>query len=51
MNVPFFILVIVISLITGLIWVYGIDKMKKEYPDYKGEDFLELPNKEQFFKL
>ena len=49
MNLPFFILSI--SIIIGIRWVFGIDKMKKEYPDYKGEDFLELPGKETFFKL
>jgi hypothetical protein len=35
--------------ITGIIsylWVRGIDKMKDEYPDYKGDDFLKLENDE-----
>jgi len=49
--IPFFILTIVISTIIGLIWICGIDKMKKEYPNYKGEDFLELPGRDQFFKI
>jgi hypothetical protein len=30
---------IVTVIISGL-WVYGIDKMTTEHPDYKGEDFL-----------
>lgn len=30
-----------ISLILTIIWVRGIDNMKDEHPDYKGEDFLE----------
>ena len=37
------ILAAVISVVTGIIsllWVKGIDNMKKNYPDYKGEDFL-----------
>jgi hypothetical protein len=33
----------IISVIAGTIaflWVSGIDNMKKNHPDYKGEDFL-----------
>lgn len=26
--------------ILAIIWVRGIDNMKKNHPDYKGEDFL-----------
>lgn len=26
--------------IISIIWVLGIDNMKKNYPEYKGEDFL-----------
>lgn len=29
-------------------WVRGIDDMKENHPDYKGEDFLELPDKKPF---
>lgn len=25
----------------GIIWVYAIDKMHDEHPDYKGHDFME----------
>jgi len=34
----------VISVIAGIIsllWVKGIDHMKENHPDYKGEDFLD----------
>jgi len=24
-----------------LVWVLGIDKMNREHPDYKGEDYLD----------
>lgn len=30
----------IISIIITIIWVRGIDKMKDEHPDYKGDDFL-----------
>jgi hypothetical protein len=36
--------------ITGIIsylWVRGIDNMKKNHPDYKGEDFLKLNDDEK----
>jgi len=26
------------------VWVYAIDKMSREHPDYKGEDFLDWDN-------
>jgi hypothetical protein len=31
--------------LTVFLWVSGIDYMKENYPDYKGEDFLEDPEK------
>ena len=31
----------VIVLIGTVLWVRGIDKMTREHPDYKGEDFLD----------
>lgn len=31
---------LVLSAIVAFFWVRGIDNMKKNYPDYKGEDFL-----------
>lgn len=33
-------LIFLFSLAVGILWVNGIDKMQKEHPDYKGEDFL-----------
>ena len=39
-----FVVFIVMVLFIGLIswsWVSGIDYMKENHPDYKGEDFLE----------
>lgn len=38
-----FVVVIVMVIVTALIswsWVRGIDYMKENHPDYKGEDFL-----------
>jgi hypothetical protein len=37
--------IIVSSAITHF-WVKGIDHMKKNYPDYKGDDFLDWGNPE-----
>jgi len=31
---------LVLSAIIAFFWVRGIDNMQKNYPDYKGEDFL-----------
>ena len=31
---------IIITIIIAALWTRGIDKMKNEHPDYKGEDFL-----------
>jgi len=36
--VYFFIFIFV--LLISIAWVKGIDNMKKNHPDYKGEDFL-----------
>ena len=44
-----FILVLVSFVISGLIaffWVKGIDYMKKNHPDYEGEDFINWNNEE-----
>jgi hypothetical protein len=35
-----FIIGISLIAVISYLWANGIDKMKKEYPDYKGEDFL-----------
>jgi hypothetical protein len=29
-----------VGFIVSIFWVRGIDNMKKNYPDYKGEDWL-----------
>jgi hypothetical protein len=31
---------IIFAIIISILWVRGIDNMKKKYPDYKGKDFL-----------
>jgi hypothetical protein len=31
-----------ISSSIAIIWMNGVDKISKQHPDYKGEDFLEL---------
>jgi hypothetical protein len=37
----------VISGIISYLWVRGIDNMKKNHPDYKGDDFLKLNDDEK----
>lgn len=44
---------IIVLLVTGLIawlWVRGIDYMKENHPDYKGEDFLDWDKTEDWAK-
>ena len=36
-----FIFMFIITLIISCLWANGINKAKEEYPDYKGEDFLD----------
>ena len=31
---------LILSAIISFLWVRGIDKMKKDHPNYRGEDFL-----------
>ena len=31
---------IILAGVVSLLWVIGIDDMKENHPDYKGEDFL-----------
>lgn len=38
------ILIISFSLTIAWLWAGGIDYMKKNHPDYKGEDFLNWDN-------
>ena len=35
-----YLLMFFITVIISYLWVRGIDNMKKNHPDYKGEDFL-----------
>ena len=35
---------LVVSAVIAIFWVRGIDYMKKNHPDYKGEDFLNWGN-------
>lgn len=35
-----------LSAIIAFFWVRGIDYMKKNHPDYKGEDFLNWNNED-----
>jgi len=33
-------IIVVFILLIAVVWVRGIDYMKEQHPDYKGEDFL-----------
>jgi hypothetical protein len=49
-----FVVVLVMVIITALIswsWVNGIDYMKENHPDYKGEDFLDCDEDECITKM
>jgi hypothetical protein len=35
-----------ITAVISWLWVTGIDNMKKNHPDYKGEDFLDWEDDE-----
>jgi len=37
---------VIIAAIIAWFWVKGIDNMKKNHPDYKGEDFLNWDEKD-----
>ena len=45
MNITALIVYFTISFVIAVLWVRGIDKMKREHPDYKGEDFLNHDDK------
>ena len=38
--IAFWFFLFIFVLVISWAWVQGIDKMDKEHPDYKGEDFL-----------
>jgi hypothetical protein len=44
-----FLVMFVIASIISYLWMTGIDNMKKEDPDYKGDDFLKLEDEEKDF--
>jgi hypothetical protein len=49
-----FVVVLVMVIVTTLIswsWVNGIDYMKENHPDYKGEDFLDCDEDECITKM
>ena len=39
---PGIVLTLFICSSIAVIWMNSVDKMNKQYPDYKGEDFLDL---------
>jgi hypothetical protein len=36
----YFVIIVACCLLIAVQWAEGIDDMKKNHPDYKGEDFL-----------
>jgi Na+/citrate or Na+/malate symporter len=34
------IITFIVTVLIAIVWANGINKMKEQYPDYKGEDFL-----------
>ena len=36
-----YLIMFVVTAIISYLWVRGIDNMKKNHPDYEGEDFLD----------
>lgn len=42
--IPVFLIMFVFTTIISWLWVMAIDNMKKNHPDYKGEDFLNWDN-------
>ena len=34
----------ILAAMVAIFWVRGIDYMKENHPDYKGEDFLDFKN-------
>lgn len=37
---------VILLAVISVLWVRGIDYMKENYPDYKGEDFFDEEDKE-----
>jgi len=42
-----YLLMFAVVAIISYLWVQGIDFMKENYPDYKGEDFLSLDDEDK----
>ena len=42
-----YLVMFVITAIISYLWVRGIDNMKKEHPDYNGDDFLNFEDNEK----
>jgi len=47
MNLPAIVITFTVSFVIALLWVKGIDNMKRKHPDYKGEDFLDWDKNKQ----
>ena len=43
-----YLVMFVISGIISYLWTIGIDKMKDKHPDYKGDDFLNFEEDEDY---
>jgi len=43
-----YLVMFVISGIISYLWAIGIDKMKDKHPDYKGDDFLNFEEDEDY---
>jgi hypothetical protein len=39
--------ILIFVVIVAVLWVKGIDDMKENHPDYKGEDFLDWDDNKQ----
>jgi hypothetical protein len=39
--IAFWFFMVIFVLTISILWVRGIDNMKNNHPDYKGEDFLD----------
>jgi hypothetical protein len=43
-----YLVMFVITAIISYLWTIGIDKMKDKHPDYKGDDFLNFEEDEDY---
>lgn len=46
---PVFAIMFLVVALISWVWVRGIDNMKKNHPDYNGEDFLNWNDSEEVF--